>query len=123
MEKAVSIPVNAGSCARGFTAALMVSMPNISTAKPMRMDATDWRFSFFENRSMATPMMARTGEKEVGFRSLTRKEELSMPVRLRIQDVIVVPTLAPIMTPTACSNLIMPELTKPTTITVVADED
>ena len=59
----------------------------------------------------------------MGFRSLTRKEELSMPVRLRIQDVIVVPTLAPIMTPTACSNLIMPELTKPTTITVVADED
>ena len=38
-------------------------------------------------------------------------------------DVIVVPMLAPIIMPTACVSFIIPELTKPTTITVVADED
>ena len=31
--------------------------------------------------------------------------------------------LAPMMTQTACCRVIMPELTKPTTITVVAEED
>ena len=37
--------------------------------------------------------------------------------------VMVVPILAPIIIQTACFNVIIPELTKPTTITVVADED
>ena len=36
---------------------------------------------------------------------------------------MVVPMLAPIMIHTACLRVIMPELTKPTTITVVAEED
>ena len=34
-----------------------------------------------------------------------------------------VPTFAPIITPTACRRLIIPEFTNPTTITVVAEED
>lgn len=42
---------------------------------------------------------------------------------LNSRDVIVVPTLAPIMTPIACESFMMPELTNPTTITVVADDD
>ena len=37
--------------------------------------------------------------------------------------VIVVPILAPMITQTALVSDINPELTKPTTITVVADED
>ena len=37
--------------------------------------------------------------------------------------VIVVPMLAPIIIHTACLRVISPELTKPTTITVVADDD
>lgn len=36
---------------------------------------------------------------------------------------MVVPMLAPIIMPIACLNFIIPELTKPTTITVVADDD
>ena len=36
--------------------------------------------------------------------------------------VMVVPILAPMMIHTACFSVIMPELTKPTTITVVAEE-
>ena len=37
--------------------------------------------------------------------------------------VMVVPILAPMMIQTACFSVIMPELTKPTTMTVVAEED
>ena len=47
---------------------------------------------------------------------------LLIPVSDRIHDVIVVPMLAPIIMPTACVSFIIPELTKPTTITVVAEE-
>ena len=47
---------------------------------------------------------------------------LEIPLKLRIQAVTVVPTFAPIITLIACFKVIMPELTKPTTITVVADE-
>ena len=67
-------------------------------------------------------MRARTGVKELGLSSLTKKLPLSSPVRLRIQEVTVVPTLAPIITPMACRRESRPELTKPTTITVVAEE-
>ena len=38
------------------------------------------------------------------------------------QDVTVVPMFAPMMTPTACVSDSTPALTKPTTITVVAEE-
>ncbi len=37
-------------------------------------------------------------------------------------DVMVVPILAPIITPIACVKFIIPAFTKPTTITVEADE-
>ena len=45
-----------------------------------------------------------------------------MPERLKIQAVMVVPRFAPMMTPVAWDSFIMPELTKPTTMTVVAAE-
>lgn len=41
----------------------------------------------------------------------------------KIQPVMVVPMLAPIMTPTAWDSSITPLLTKPTTITVVTELD
>ena len=40
-----------------------------------------------------------------------------------IQPVTLVPMRAPSIMATACSSFIMPEFTKPTTITEVADED
>ena len=46
-----------------------------------------------------------------------------MPDRERIQAVRVVPTLEPMMTPTVCPSSIMPEFTRPTSITVMALED
>ena len=40
-----------------------------------------------------------------------------------IQPVMLVPTIAPMMTAMAWRTFIMPELTKPTTMTEVAEED
>ena len=46
-----------------------------------------------------------------------------MPLRLKIHAVTVVPMFAPMITLIDCLSVMIPELTKPTTITVVADED
>ena len=46
-----------------------------------------------------------------------------MPDRDKSQAVMVVPILAPRMTPTDWVRLMMPELTKPTHMTMVAPED
>ena len=71
----------------------------------------------------ATPIMARIGENEEGFNNLIKRLSPSIPLKLRIQEVAVVPILAPMIIPTACDNFIIPELTNPTTITVVAEDD
>ena len=68
------------------------------------------------------PMSASTGVKEVGLSRRTQTLLLSMPPRLSSHAVTVVPTLAPMMTLMACRSVISPEFTKPTTMTVVADE-
>jgi len=47
----------------------------------------------------------------------------STPASTNIHPVAVVPIFAPIIMPMAFASFIMPELTKPTTITVVAEED
>ena len=44
------------------------------------------------------PMSARTGVKELGFKSCTQTLPESMPLRLKSQAVTVVPTFAPMMT-------------------------
>ena len=43
--------------------------------------------------------------------------------REMIQPVTLVPMIAPMMIPIACVRFIIPEFTKPTTITEVAEED
>ena len=50
-------------------------------------------------------------------------ENLPIPNTATIQAVTVVPKLAPIITPTDCSKVISPALTKLTIITVVAEDD
>ena len=52
-----------------------------------------------------------------------KKLLLSMPARLRIHEVIVVPMFEPMIMGMACPSFMTPELTKPTTVTVVAEED
>ena len=123
LENFVKIPVNSGTFARGFTAALMASIPNISTANPNKIVPISFFFSPFLLIKKIIPISASTGEKEVGFSSFKKKLSPSRPDKLKIQDVMVVPMLAPIIMPMAWESFIIPEFTNPTSITVVAEED
>ena len=68
-ENMVRIPVNSGTSANGFTASLMVSIPNIKTAKPIMIVPMSFFRSFFENIMKMMPMTARIGENDDGFKS------------------------------------------------------
>ena len=67
--------------------------------------------------------MAIRGARVSGEMRRRRKLSPSTLERRRIWAVTVVPMLAPMMIHTAWFSVIMPALTKPTTITVVAEED
>ena len=112
----------AGTFPRPATAPDIVSMPNIRVAKPSRMVPVSCRLVFLPDIYRIMPIRARTGVKEEGFNSLTSTLPLSIPARLSSQAVTVVPMLAPMITLMACFRLIRPEFTKPTTITVAAEE-
>ena len=123
LVKAVRMAENWGMSARGLTASDMSSMPYISTAKPTMMEPALRRRSLLETMMRRMPTKATTGEKDSGFRSLSHTVSLSMPARDKIQAVSVVPMLEPMITPMVCPSSIMPEFTRPTSITVIAEED
>ena len=77
---------------------------------------------FFPAMISITPSKDKIGQKDSGFKSLKKKLELSIPDKLKIQEVKVVPILEPIIISTVWDNSIIPEFTKPTSITVNADE-
>ena len=108
--------------ARPETAPDIVSMPNISVANPSKMAPVSFFLVSFRNIKKIMPRKASTGVKEEGFKSRTNRLPLSIPDRLKIHAVTVVPIFAPIITLMACVRDIRPELTKPTTMTVVAEE-
>ena len=63
-----------------------------------------------------TPRITATGARFAGLKNLAHSTlDTSQPVT-------VVPILAPMMTPIAWDRFMIPALTKPTTMTVVADE-
>ena len=109
--------------ANGAIASVITSIPNIKIANPTSTAPTLLRLLLFDAIIKIIPTNAIIGENDSGFKSLTKKFELSIPDKLKIHAVIVVPILEPIITPIACDNFIIPELTKPTSITVTADED
>ena len=104
-----------------MTAPDIVSIPNIKVAKPKRIIPVSFFFSPLRNMYIMMPTRARTGVKVVGLKSC-KIPPPSIPLKLRIHAVTVVPTFAPRITLMACLSVIKPELTKPTTITVVAEE-
>ena len=122
-EKAVRRPVKDGSSARGEAAVDIVFMPIMRTAKLVMIPPTSRVRCFRAIISMNTPMMPMIGEKFAGRRSCRNRLSLWMPVVDRSQAVMVVPMLAPRITPTDCSSVMIWELTKPTTMTIVAPED
>ena len=98
-------------------------MPAIKMAKPMRMIPRFRFFSFLDSIRRTMPMNARIGAKVVGLSSVSAMLSPLMPPSVRNQDVRVVPTLEPMIIPKVSANDRIPELTRPTSITVIADED
>ena len=122
LVKATKSSRKAGTSPRPETEPDIVSMPNMSVAKPSStMPVSFLRLSRL-NIYIIIPTSASTGVKELGLRSCTHSASPLMPPRLRSQAVTVVPMFAPMMTPIACRRVMSPEFTKPTTMTVVADE-
>ena len=73
---------------------------------------------------MTTPTRARIGVKNLGLSiDMIEKPLLSMPVSVRIQPVMVVPTLEPRMMARVSLKSMMLELTRPTSMTMTPEED
>ena len=123
LENCTSRLSNSGISARGLTAPDIISMPYISTAKPTSTVPTVFFRSFLDSMSIKMPAKASRGEKFLGLSICTQNRSLWMPERLVIQAVRVVPTLAPKMMWMVWENCMMPEFTRPTSMTVVAEED
>ena len=68
------------------------------------------------------PIKASAGAKDSGFSSRSSNWSPLTPIRLISQAVTVVPIFDPMMTPTVLAIRIRPELTRPTSITVTAEE-
>ena len=112
----------AGTSLSPETAPVIVSIPNIRVANPRRTIPISFFLLLLVNIKSTIPMSARTGVKEEGFKSFRNILLPEIPLRLKIHAVTVVPILAPIITWIACLSVISFEFTKPTTITVVAEE-
>ena len=108
---------------RGDTAPLIVCIPTIRIANPSMMSPTFLYVDFLKNILNTIPTIATTAEIVAVERSCAIPLDPSIYDRHRIHPVILVPILAPMMIPIACATFIIPELTNPTTITVVADDD
>ena len=108
---------------------LIISIPNIRIEKPSSMVPVFFFLSDFAIIVSKSPTRARTGVKDSGlqsFRTVSSTPTPSPPEMeavLSNQAVTVVPMLAPIIMLMVCPSFIMPEFTKPTSITVVAEED
>ena len=103
------------SC-RGATADDIVVIPIKSNPKPMIMLAISLDERLFPVNITITPSITAMGASLEGLKNLAHSTaDTSHPVT-------VVPIFAPMITPIAWVRFIIPALTKPTTMTVVAEE-
>jgi len=98
-------------------------MPVIRMAKPMKISPIFFFFSSFEIILKRIPINASRGAKVMGLSSVRKKLSPPMPARLKSHAVRVVPTFEPITTPKVSQKSTMPEFTRPTSITVIAEDD
>ena len=99
-----------GFCPRGFTTLVSMLKPKKRMPKPMINSAIYlWDFFLAKNiKIIPIPIIGKA--KSVSLKAIN-------------WAVIVVPILAPKITPNACTSESNPAFTKPTTMTVVAEED
>ena len=103
---------------------LIMVIPCISIPKPTSIMPMSLRLCFFDPMIMMTPMRATTREKHLGSSSLRiTLPSLLIPDSERIHAVSVVPISEPKITLTVEDSSMIPELTKPTSMTVIAEED
>ena len=108
----------------GATESLIVLMPNIKTAKPIRISPICCFVCDLENIRSTMPTIEITPVSvAVEKSSVQPAPEPPSSERQSTQPVMLVPRIAPMTMLIAWRTFIMPELTKPTTITEVAEED
>ena len=122
-RNAVRMWENCGESASGLTAPLIRVMPVISTENPTMILPMSLVRLCLAVMIIMTPIRAMIGENDSGFSIFRKGLSPSMPERLRIHAVSVVPTLEPMSTPIVWLSSMMPELTSPTSMTVRAEED
>ena len=88
---------------------------------PIQKSARRSSFPFFPISRRKEPKPTSKGAKNSGLNTL--RAALDTCVRDTIQAVMVVPMFAPMINPTDWERFRIPALTKPTTMTVVAEED
>ena len=121
--KLVIMSMNFGSDLSGTIAPDIMLMPYISTAKPIMMPPMFLCEFFFANIQRIIPIRATTPVSTSVLSIEVIPPPEPMLLRASIQPVMDVPRIAPSTIPIACFTCIMPEFTKPTTITDVADDD
>ena len=121
--KLVIISMNLGSERSGVMAPDIMLMPYMRTANPSMMPPMFLCAVFFPNIQRPIPIRATTPVRT----SVLNIEATPPPppklLRASTQPVMDVPRIAPSTMPIACLTCIIPEFTKPTTITDVADDD
>ena len=98
-------------------------MPNISTAKPIRISAMCCMVRFLEICFSRIAPIAVIALRDSVLSSSSAGDPPLTLERQMIHPVMLVPITAPMMTAIACRSFIIAEFTKPTTITLVAEED
>ena len=120
---AVSTFVNSGIFARGDMESLIMPIPCIRRAKPIRTVPKFFFFCDLHAIIINAPTNAIIGEKLAGFNNDMKKLSVCMLFSESSQDVAVLPTFAPNITKIVCESVMIPEFTSPTSITVSADDD
>ena len=122
--KAVMMDTKLSISLRGSIEADIMVMPCMRIANPMSIVPISLRRCFLQIMMRAIPIKAKMREKTEGLRSFRKMlSPLSIPARDKIHAVSVVPMSEPNITPTVWGRSMMPEFTKPTSMTVIAEDD
>ena len=112
------------SSLKGEMAADIMLMPYMRTAKPIMIPPMFLRTFFLLNIHKAIPIKATMPVRISVLKNVaTDAPEPPRLFKQRIHPVILVPKIAPSIMPMAWRTFIIPEFTKPTTMTDVADDD
>ena len=99
-------------------------IPCMRIEKPMSIEPISLCLCCLQTMSIMIPIRATNRAKHEGFRNCRRILSFpSMPDRDKIHAVSVVPISEPKITPTVWGSSMIPELTKPMSMTVMADDD